>query len=84
VPLYITFCLTCTENNHAFLKAIEILKDTYRDNLCVITLDCMAACDYETSVMLEDDYYRSITPHDLCQQVYERLEGCPDAAAMPA
>jgi NADH:ubiquinone oxidoreductase subunit E len=84
VPLYIAFCKTCTENNHAFLKAIETLQYTYRDRLCVVTLDCMASCDAETAIMLEDDYYPAITPHSLCQQVQDYMEDDATSASVSA
>ncbi len=55
MPLYLTYCTNCTSDMPEFLNALEEIQQTYQDDLCVVEVDCMAACDTAPTVVLDDD-----------------------------
>lgn len=70
--LNLVYCKNCS--NYAFSHMIHKLEDEYADDLKVTELDCMAACDTPPSVMLEYDFYASITPDELYDRVHEQFD----------
>lgn len=65
----LVYCHTCTMYDEEFLGTIGQLKETYQDDLHVVTVDCMAACDQAPAVMLEYDYVPKAKPRDLTRRV---------------
>jgi hypothetical protein len=75
VTLYLTYCETCTQNTPDFLATVHQLQREHPDELCVVELSCMAACDSAPAVMIEEeaedafDYVPRISPDQLYCQI---------------
>lgn len=78
MTLYLTYCETCTQNTPDFLATVHQLQREHPDDLCVVELACMAACDAAPAVMIdiieehnEDafDYVPRISPDQLYRQI---------------
>lgn len=61
----LTMCSLCTRSRPEFLRAISQIIAEYRDELIVIELECMAACDDVPAVMLDYDYHPQVSPSEL-------------------
>lgn len=73
--LHLVYCQSCSENSLDFLRTVSKLGTEYPNDLCVVDLDCLAACDTPPSVMLEYDFFPAITPMELYQRVHEHIDG---------
>jgi hypothetical protein len=78
VTLYLTYCETCTQNTPDFLAVVNQLQREHPDDLCVVELACIAACDAAPAVMIdlieedaEDafDYVPRISASQLYRQI---------------
>ena len=56
------------------VQTIDQLKCEYADDLAVVELNCMAACEDVPAVMLEYDYYPQVTPQELYEIVNASLK----------
>jgi hypothetical protein len=75
VTLYLTYCETCTQNTPDFLAAVHQLQREHPDELCVVELACMAACDAAPAVMIEedDDDAFDYVPRISASQLYHQI-----------
>jgi hypothetical protein len=73
MPIQITFCRLCSRSRPAFLAAIHELLAHYPNDLIIVELDCMAACDDVPAVMIESDYFPQVTPHELIAQIRSQV-----------
>lgn len=69
MPLQMTMCQLCTRSRPEFHCAVARLAADYPQDLQIVELDCMAACDDVPAVMLETDYYPQVTAAELCELV---------------
>lgn len=69
--LNLVYCKNCA--SCPFLTMVDRLEHEYPDDLRVTELDCIAACDTPPSVILEYDFYPSITPDELYQRVHDQF-----------
>ena len=74
MPLHLTMCRLCTRSRPDLLRAISQLTASYRDEIEIIELDCIAACDDVPAVMIETSYYARVAPQDLISRVRELLK----------
>jgi NADH:ubiquinone oxidoreductase subunit E len=73
MPLQMTMCRLCTRSRPEFLCAVAELAADYPQELEIVELDCMAACDDVPAVMLEIDYYPQIAPCELRELVRREI-----------
>lgn len=73
MPVQVTFCRLCSRSRPAFLAALQRLAVDYPDDLIVVELECMAACDDVPAVMLDTDYFPQVTPDDLVARIRARM-----------
>lgn len=73
MPIEITFCALCTRSRPEFLDIVDQLRYEYPDDLCIVTLNCMAACDDVPAVMINIDYRPRITPDDLYNTIKAQI-----------
>lgn len=73
MPLSLTLCAQCTGRNPDFNCVIARLRREYAENLQVVELNCIAACEDGPSVMLEYDYFGHITADELYRLVQEHF-----------
>ncbi|NJP06177.1 MAG: hypothetical protein HC837_11435 [Chloroflexaceae bacterium] len=65
----LTFCQTCTQNSFDFLNMVNELEQTYPHDLCVVQLNCIAACDEVPAVIIDYDFIPNISAAELNQKV---------------
>lgn len=65
MPLCLTLCILCTKSRPEFARMVARLKQEHPDDLEVVELRCMAACDDVPAVMIETDYFPKIAPIEL-------------------
>ncbi len=81
MSLLLTYCENCMRSMPAFLQAIHDLQTEYPDDLCVVELGCMAACDVAPAVVLEDSYMPHTTIAALQNELDEYLQQDLDTIA---
>jgi predicted metal-binding protein len=55
MTLHITYCLNCAQDAPTFLHTVSQLQQDHPDDLCVVGVPCMAACDDAPAITLESD-----------------------------
>lgn len=73
MPVQLTICRLCIGSRPDVLRAVAQLAADYPDELVVVELECMAACDDVPAVMLETDYFPKVSPRSLERTVRELL-----------
>jgi hypothetical protein len=73
MPIEITFCRLCSRSRPAFLAAVRQLAAEHPNDLIIVELECMAACDDVPAVMIETDYYPQVTPNELIARVHAQI-----------
>lgn len=73
MPIHLTFCALCTRSRPEFLHMVARLQREHPNELCVVTLKCMAACDDVPAVMIETDYVPRVTPDELYNTIKAQL-----------
>lgn len=73
MALRLTCCGQCGACFSKLTSTIEQLQSEYRDDLRVVEVECMAACNEAPAVMLDYDFYPHVTPDELYQEVSSRL-----------
>ena len=73
MPVQLTICRLCIGSRPDVLQEVARLSAAFPDELLVVELDCMAACDDVPAVMVETDYYPQVSPCSLSVAVRERL-----------
>jgi NADH:ubiquinone oxidoreductase subunit E len=73
MPIQLTLCRLCSRSRPAFLAALRQLAADYPDDLIVVELECMAACDDVPAVMIETDYFPQVTPDELMDRIRARV-----------
>ena len=73
MPIQLMLCSLCTQSRPDFLRTLARLIAEYPHELCVVELECMAACDDVPAIMLETDYHPQLSAADLCMLVRERI-----------
>jgi NADH:ubiquinone oxidoreductase subunit E len=74
MSIQLTMCRLCIKSRPEFVCAIAQLLATYPNDIEIVELECMAACDDVPAVMVETDYYPQVVPQDLLRLVRECLE----------
>ncbi len=69
----LTICRLCSRSRPDIRQALARLKAAHPNDLCIVELDCMAACDDVPAIMLEYDYVPRVTPQQLIELVETRL-----------
>jgi NADH:ubiquinone oxidoreductase subunit E len=67
-------CRLCTRSRPELLCAINQLAASYPNQIEIVELECMAACDDVPAVMIETNYYAHVAPQDLISRVRELLQ----------
>jgi NADH:ubiquinone oxidoreductase subunit E len=73
MPIQLTMCRLCTRSRPDFLRTVAKLVKEHPDDLFVVELDCMAACDDVPAIMVEYDYHPQVTPQELTAAVHTAL-----------
>lgn len=68
-PLSLTLCALCARSRPDFAAMIERLQKEFPEELRVVSLSCMAACDEVPAVMIETDYFPQISAQELRSRV---------------
>ncbi len=70
----LTMCSFCTLSRPEFLQAVAQITAEYQDEIVVIELECMAACDDVPAVMLDYEYHPQVRPSELHSLVKRLLQ----------
>lgn len=81
MPVELTICRLCIGSRPDVLATVARLAASFPDQLLVVELECMAACDDVPAVMLETDYFPQVSPCSLRQVVEERVGSLTRAAS---
>jgi NADH:ubiquinone oxidoreductase subunit E len=73
MPVQLTICRLCIGSRPDVLEEVARLSAAFPDELLVVELDCMAACDDVPAVMVETDYFPQVSPCGLSAAVREQL-----------
>ncbi len=74
MTLHLTMCRLCTRSRPDLLRAICQLTASYPNEIEIIELECMAACDDIPAIMIETSYYPHVAPQDLISHVRALLK----------
>jgi NADH:ubiquinone oxidoreductase subunit E len=74
MPLQLTMCRLCSQSRPEFLRAVAQLVALYPDDIELVELECMAACDDVPAVMIETDYHPQVAPQELIRLVRDTLQ----------
>jgi NADH:ubiquinone oxidoreductase subunit E len=77
----LTLCAFCTQSRPEISRTIERLQCHYADDVNVVALRCMAACDDVPAVMIDYDYFPRITPQELWQRIADYVEAAKVVAS---
>ncbi len=73
MPLDLIFCRQCARSRPTFLATLKRLAATHPQDIRLVELDCMAACDDVPAAMIETDYFPRVNPREFEREVLERL-----------
>ncbi|NJK79240.1 MAG: hypothetical protein HC893_09240 [Chloroflexaceae bacterium] len=73
MTVQLVFCSNCACLESAFCAMLRQMQQTYPDQIGVVELDCMAACDMAPAVLIDGAYYPGISPADLQTQIEQRV-----------
>ncbi len=73
MSIRLTYCSICTRRNSEFFRTISRLRQEHPNELVVVELNCMAACDDEPAVILGNDYLPHVSPADLRARIKAQL-----------
>lgn len=73
MPLQLIICRYCARSRPAFYNMVARLARAHPEELEVIELECMAACDDVPAVMIDTDYFPRMPPAELECEVLQRL-----------
>ncbi len=74
MPLRISYCGQCANFAPEFKRTLTRLQQEYPQQLRVVELECMAACQNGPVAMIEYDYYERIAPERFYELVTARLQ----------
>jgi NADH:ubiquinone oxidoreductase subunit E len=77
MPVQLTICRLCVRSRPDIFQTVTQLAAAFPDELIVVELECMAACDDVPAVMVETDYFPRISPcqlDDVVRQTLAQLE----------
>jgi hypothetical protein len=83
MPVQLTICRLCIGSRPDVLNAVSRLAADHPDEVVVVELDCMAACDDVPAVMVETDYFPRVSPCELRYVVGERIGSLERTAGQP-
>lgn len=66
-------CRFCARSRPEFCNTVARLASAHPEELLVVELECMAACDDVPAVMIETDYFPQVHPCELELEVLQRL-----------
>jgi NADH:ubiquinone oxidoreductase subunit E len=69
----LVLCGICTPNLPPVYETVRQLQREYSNDLIVVEVDCMAACDESPAVMLGHDYHPVVTAAQLRELVEQSL-----------
>ncbi|MDN5273618.1 NAD(P)H-dependent oxidoreductase subunit E [Chloroflexus sp. MS-CIW-1] len=78
----LTVCRLCARSRPDIWKTLARLRAAHPHELCIVELDCMAACDDVPAIMIDYDYVPRITPQQLIELVEARLNGKEEIGKM--
>lgn len=73
MPVQLTICRLCIRSRPAVFNTVMQLAEAFPEELLVVELECMAACDDVPAVMVETDYFPQVSPCRLDAIVRERF-----------
>lgn len=73
MPLDLIFCRQCARSRPTFLATLKRLAATHPQDIRLVELDCMAACDDVPAAMIETEYFPRANPREFEQEVLKRL-----------
>jgi len=73
MALRLSYCGQCARFRPEIKRTIAKLKQEYPNDLHVVELECMVACDDGPVAMIEYELLTHVTPDDLYQRVTSRL-----------
>lgn len=77
MPVQLTICRLCIRSRPDVFTTVLQLAEAFPDDLIVVELECMAACDDVPAVMIETDYFPQVTPcrlNTLVRDLFPPLE----------
>lgn len=73
MSLTVTFCTLCTAQYYPLMQTLHNLQCEYPDELFIVELNCMAACEDVPAMLIESEYLPRITPETLYERVRAQL-----------
>ncbi|OAN37102.1 hypothetical protein A6A03_05520 [Chloroflexus islandicus] len=70
----LTVCRLCARSRPDIWQTLARLRTAHPNELHIVELDCMAACDDVPAIMIEYDYYPRVTPQQLIELIESRLK----------
>ncbi len=74
MTLTLTYCVLCLHEHPALIAFLQDLLQNHADQLCVVELNCMAACDDNPAMIIGVDYIPRITLTELEGRVQAHLD----------
>ncbi len=74
MTLRLTYCVLCLQDHPSLIAFLHDLLHNHADQLCVVELNCMAACDDNPAVIIGVDYIPRITFTELEGRVQAHLD----------
>ncbi len=74
MPVRLTYCQQCARFHRELQRTIARLQRTYPNDLRVVAVECMAACDEPSVAMIEHDFLTQVDPADLERRVIAAIE----------
>lgn len=77
MPVQLTICRLCVRSRPDVFQTVTQLAAAFPDELIVVELECMAACDDVPAVMVETDYFPRVSScqlDDVVRQTLAQLE----------
>jgi hypothetical protein len=62
MPIQLTICRLCIRSRPDVFNTVLQLAAAFPQDLIVVELECMAACDDVPAVMVETDYFPQVAP----------------------
>ncbi|WP_298404618.1 NAD(P)H-dependent oxidoreductase subunit E [uncultured Chloroflexus sp.] len=70
----LTVCRLCARSRPDIWQTLARLRAAHPNELHIVELDCMAACDDVPAIMIEYDYHPRVTPQQLVELIESRLK----------
>lgn len=83
MPLDLIMCRHCVLSRPDFIATVKRLRKAFPNDIRVVELECMAACDDVPAVMIETDYFPRINYREFEREVLRRIRAAQGVVNEP-